>query len=303
MTCVRARRNHRSQPISSTATQATGPCRLCGDSRHEIAFHKNGYPVLRCVGCGTGHIEPSDFNPEAYYTREYFEGGHSDGYSDYGSSEAVLRREFETIVQRLARYAAAGGNLLEIGCAYGYFLQVAQKRWQVYGLEISADAVSCCREAGLVSVRQGTADRLSLAALPPLDVIVMLDVIEHLPDPVMVIEACFEKLRPAGVIYLSTGDFASRLARIMGKNWRLMTPPQHIWYFTPQAFERLAVRLGAVVESVSHPGKLVPLSLITFQLSRILHLSGKVKAWGRASGTGINLNLFDAVHVVLRKPA
>jgi len=229
-----------------------------------VAFCKNGYPVLRCWGCGVGHIQPAGFNPEVYYTREYFEGGYSDGYADYGASGGVLRREFKTILERLSPYAPADGNLLEIGCAYGYFLQAARERWQVYGLEISAEAVARCREAGLAGVWQGMADRLSLAALPILDIIVMLDVIEHLKEPVKVLEACLEKLRPGGVVYLSTGDFASPLARIMGPNWRLMTPPQHIWYFTPQAFQHLAARLGAVVETVSHPGKVVPLSLIFF---------------------------------------
>lgn len=286
--------------ISGTSIADAVTCRLCGDSRLETAFRKNGHTVYRCRGCGAGHTEPSGFIPEAYYTREYFEGGRSDGYLDYGSSGAVLRRQFETIAQRLALCAPAGGNLLEIGCAYGYFLQAARDRWRVHGLEIG-DAVARCQEMGLAEVRQGTAHRQSLAAFPPLDAIVMLDVIEHLEDPVTVLEACLEKLRPTGVIYLSTGDFASPLARIMGKNWRLMTPPQHMWYLTPQAFERLAPRLGAVVESVSHPGKAVPLSLIVFQLFRMLHLSDKVRAWQRGSGIGIPLNLFDTMHVVLRK--
>ncbi|HKD69641.1 MAG TPA: class I SAM-dependent methyltransferase [Candidatus Binataceae bacterium] len=265
-------------------------------------MHKNGYPVLRCRGCGTGHIEPSDFDPRTYYTRDYFEGGHCDGYADYGASAAVLRREFAAVARRLARYAPAGGNLLEIGCAYGYFLEAAQGRWRVYGLEISADAVAHCQASGLRDVRQGTADHDALTDLPALDAVVMLDVVEHLEDPAAVLEACFRKLRPGGVIYLSTGDFASPLARIMRRHWRLMTPPQHIWYFTPHSFRQLAARFGAIIESVSHPGKAVPLSLIIFQLLRVLHMPDKASTWVRGSSIGIPLNLFDAMHVVLRKP-
>jgi SAM-dependent methyltransferase len=277
-------------------------CPVCGESQSEIAFRKNGYPVLRCRACGVSHIESSGFFPQAYYTVEYFEGGRSDGYANYGASAPVLRQEFDAIVHRLARYVPAGGNLLEIGCAYGYFLLAACNRWRVYGLEISADAVARCRQAGLADVHQGMAQGNSIAALPPFDVVVMLDVIEHLEDPAGVLEASLKKLRPGGIIYVSTGDFRSPLARLMGKNWRLMTPPQHIWYFTPRAFERLAERLDASVEAISHPGKLVPLSLIIFQLMRIPHLSDRAKAWDRASRIGIPVNLFDAMHVVLRKP-
>jgi hypothetical protein len=85
----------------------------------------------------------------------------------------------------------------------------------------------------------------------------------------------------------------------MGKHWRLMTPPQHLWYFTRPAMERMAENLGATIESNSHPGKIVPLSLIVFQVMRSFHMSRDVAdGW---SNFGIPLNLLDAMHVVLRK--
>jgi SAM-dependent methyltransferase len=275
---------------------------VCGDCDYDIPFRKNGYPVFRCRGCGIGQIEPSGFDPESFYTIEFFQSGRSDGYADYGGSATVLRREFAATARRLARYVRQGGQLLEIGCAYGYFLEIARDRWQVHGLEISGDAVARCTAAGL-DVYQGKAQWSSLVRFPSLDAVVILDVIEHLEDPFSVLADCLEKLRPGGVVYLSTGDFQSALARFMGKNWRLMIPPQHIWYFTPRAFERLAQSLGARIEAVLYPVKLVPLSLVIFQLFRMLHLPCNLKRWSKISRIGIPINLFDAMHVVLRKPA
>ena len=60
--------------------------------------------------------------PATYYTADYFSGGHADGYSDYRGAEAVLRREFAGTVDFIRGFRP-GGKLLEMGCAYGFFLQ------------------------------------------------------------------------------------------------------------------------------------------------------------------------------------
>jgi SAM-dependent methyltransferase len=132
------------------------------------------------------------------------------------------------------------------------------------------------------------------------DVIVMLDVIEHLPDPHGTLVLLSRHLGPGGIIVITTGDFGSMAARLSGRYWRLMTPPQHLWFFSRESIIRLAGSLGLSVERVDHPWKIVPLSLIMFQLRRILHLS--MRAQSSAAGVGLPLNLFDAMRVVLRKP-
>jgi hypothetical protein len=129
---------------------------------------------------------------------------------------------------------------------------------------------------------------------------VLLDVIEHLPDPHGTLELCARHLNPGGIIVVTTGDFASLYARLAGARWRLMTPPQHLWYFTRASIERMAGSLGLRMESFDHPWKIVPLSLIMFQIGRML---GIRSAGATASRLGLPVNLFDAMRVVLRKAA
>ena len=276
-------------------------CPICRAGRFRRLYSKNGRDIARCSHCGVGRTEEADFDPASYYTAAYFEGGHHDGYADYGESAEVLAEEFGKALTRLLAVAPTGGSLLEIGCAYGYFLKLAAQHWKVHGLEISADAVAQCQAQGLTSVRRGAADHSALSQLEPLQAVVMLDVIEHLADPVGVLADCRDKLAPGGVLMLSTGDFASPLARLMGRNWRLMTPPQHLWFFTPAGFRALAQSQGWEVVQLTHPGKRVPLSLIDYQLRRILRLQPRsLPGWARV---GIPLNLHDAMLLVLRKPA
>jgi len=144
--------------IRARAIPANRTCRVCGDPRHEVAFCKNGYPVLRCRGCGVGHIQPAGFNPEVYYTREYFEGGYSDGYADYGASGGVLRRGVQDHCRAPVAVCPRGRQSARDRLRLRHFLQVARERWQVHGLEISAEAVARCRDAGLAGVWQGMAD-------------------------------------------------------------------------------------------------------------------------------------------------
>jgi SAM-dependent methyltransferase len=132
-----------------------------------------------------------------------------------------------------------------------------------------------------------------------MDVVVLLDVIEHLPEPHQTLSLCARRLRPGGIVVLTTGDFGSTLARMAGASWRLMTPPQHLWFFTRPSIERLASRLDLRVESLDHPWKIVPASLILFQLGRMLGL--RYTGGTRASRLGVPVNLFDAMRIVLRR--
>jgi SAM-dependent methyltransferase len=274
-------------------------CPACArGTAQRFLYRKNGCDILQCEECGIGRAETGGFDPAAYYTDGYFSGEHADGYADYRGAEPVLRREFARAVDFLRRYRD-GGKLLEVGCAYGFFLQEAKCYFDVAGIELAEDAVAHARGAGL-NVLHGVAEQRLLDPLGRLDAIVLLDVIEHLPDPRGTLALCARQLNPGGVIMLTTGDFGSGVARLAGEKWRLMTPPQHLWFFTQESMRRLAVSLGLEVAACDHPWKVVPLSLIIFQCQRILGFSPTRPPKG--SSIGVPVNLFDAMRVVLRKP-
>src|SRR5262249_61330574 len=122
---------------------------------------------------------------------------------------------------------------------------------------------------GGVAVNTGVADEATLARLGSFDVIVMLDVIEHLPDPDTMLRLLGRHLAPGGIIVITTGDFGSLVARLSGRHWRLMTPPQHLWFFTGDSLSRMARSAGLDCEHLDHPWKIGPLSLGRFHLPRM----------------------------------
>jgi SAM-dependent methyltransferase len=285
------------RPHAIAARATLLACPACGTpTAHRFLYAKNRCDIFQCATCGLGRAQAPAFDPATYYTQGYFSGDHADGYADYLGAEPVLRREFARTVDFIRRFRRAG-KLLEIGCAYGFFLQEARRYFTVSGIELADDAAAYCRRQGL-AVAAGTADDIERGG-GPFDVIVLLDVIEHLPDPQATMRALAHALAPGGVIVLTTGDFASLAARALGSAWRLMTPPQHLWFFTASSMERLAAGAGLEIASLDRPWKIVPLSLVAYHLGRMAGIRVKLPA----SRVGLPINLFDAMRVVLRRKA
>jgi SAM-dependent methyltransferase len=291
----------KNNPVSSTGRSALNTvaiyCPVCGDRREASqVFVRDGFPIVRCSGCGVGKTQlPQGFSTDQIYNEDYFQGGQADGYSDYIGSEDVLRAEFRTVVEDLRRRGCGGGKLLELGCAYGFFLAEAQPYLEVHGIEVSESAVRFCRSLGL-DVEQGSLTEEYVKARGPFDAVVMLDVVEHLTEPDQVMHLLWRAMKPGGKLLLSTGDWESVLSRTMGRYWRLMTPPQHTFFFSPRTMSAMLSRVGFDVVECRKPWKIVPVGLVGYQLGRILGMSKPPRL--RGVRFGLPVNLFDAFRMV-----
>jgi SAM-dependent methyltransferase len=271
-------------------------CVVCKRTAATPLYEVNGFEIVRCA-CGLARtVLPDGFDPASIYTDAYFQGGHPDGYADYAGSGEELRHEFRRIVAALRRHVA-GGRLIELGCAYGFFLDEAKVAFDVCGVEISDHAREACAARGHEVVREATP--AFLADHGPFDAAVMLDVLEHMRDPAAVLDELRRAMKPGAQLLVTTGDYGSALSRVMGRKWRLMTPPQHLWFFSPRTVSALLARHGFRVHTVEHPWKQVPLALVAYQATRYLGGQGLVRKFvppGR-----LPLNLFDAMRVVAER--
>jgi hypothetical protein len=78
-----------------------------------------------------------------------------------------------------------------------------------------------------------------------------------------------------------------------------MTPPQHLSFFTAASMRAMLSRVGFDVVSLTHPSKKVPVSLIGYQLQRMVGLTPRrIPLLNRFS---VPVNLWDAMRVVARK--
>jgi 2-polyprenyl-3-methyl-5-hydroxy-6-metoxy-1,4-benzoquinol methylase len=260
--------------------------------------------LRRCVQCGfvTANEELDAASLAALYGKDYFHGSE---YLDYVQERESLRLNFRSRMQTLEALGSElrGKSVLDVGCAYGFFLELAREYGMVgRGVDIAGDGVRYAREQLHVDAIEG--DYLELRT-EPVDLVVMWDTVEHLSRPDLFIEKAAGDLRPGGLLAVTTGDIGSINARLRGRRWRMIHPPTHLHYFSRATLGHLLSRHGLQVVHVSHPG-------VTRRLRSILYilLAQRLKAPRMYDvlkrllpDTPLTLNLFDIMFIVARKPA
>lgn len=234
---------------------AERPCEVCGSRRQARLYEVDSYPIVRCEDCGLVFVGRAQTAQElaAFYGSDYWENPDAEGYGGYAAAEERKRHHFAGLLAEIEAMREAG-DLLEVGSAYGFFLDEARRRgWRVRGIEPSPHAARHAREELGLEV---ASEPLSELAVEPesVDALAMWDVIEHLPDPRATVEAAHAWLRPGGVLALSTGDVESLTSRLHGRDWSLMTPPWHQFYFSRKTMRRLLEDVGFLVTGVGGDG-------------------------------------------------
>jgi SAM-dependent methyltransferase len=178
------------------------------------------------------------------YREDYFQGRE---YIDYLADKSAIQKTLARHLRLVQRFVPAGGRILEIGCAHGFFLELIE---QIYpasvGVDISAAGVAHARARGLDAV---VGDVLTTNLTGRFDAVCLWDTIEHLPKPFETLRRARDLLQPSGHFFLSTGDFGAWLPRLQGLRWRQIHPPTHLFYFTRPALRALCQRVG--LEAIS----------------------------------------------------
>ncbi|HEX2542305.1 MAG TPA: class I SAM-dependent methyltransferase [Caldimonas sp.] len=181
------------------------------------------FDYFRCRRCGLIFLSPVPADLGAYYPPNYYEIPKSE--SELASRAATLHASKLDVVQR----HVTRGKLLEIGPAYGLFAHLAkQAGFDVSVIERDARCCAFLRDTVKVDVVESDDPVKGLRDLPPLDVIVLWQVVEHLPDPWSVLEAAARRLRPGGVLILDTPNPSAFQFRVLGRFWTHVDAPRHV---------------------------------------------------------------------------
>lgn len=209
-------------------------CYLCG-SPTRIYLHKNGFDLYECVSCGlirTDLKEKYETFVKNHYSKGYFTGDASrSAYADYGKDKSYIIKNLKKFIRFIREYKT-GGKLLDVGCAYGYAVELAiEHGFDAYGFDASAHAVEEAKS--LVGSKRIHLGLISDVSYDPksFDVISLFDVFEHLADPIGDITRLTKYLADDGVMMIATGDVKSMAAKIFGRRWTFFIPPQHLFFF------------------------------------------------------------------------
>lgn len=153
-------------------------------------------------------------------------------------------------LRTLLAYKLPPAKVLEIGCGHGGFVaMLRQAGYDATGLELSPSIVQFATESFGVPVLTGPIEDQSI---PPasLDAIVMMDVMEHLPDPVATLSRCVGLLKPDGVMLVQTpgypeGTTFDGLTAAGHKFPMMLDPQEHLFLFSRSSAELAMKRAGA----------------------------------------------------------
>jgi SAM-dependent methyltransferase len=217
---------------------------------------------------------------------------------DYDVGRAQRALQMRRLLARLQRYVSSGA-LLDIGAASGILVEEAlHLGYQARGVEPSRafQAVAAQRR---LPVTLGTLPHPALAG--PFDAVTLVDVIEHVEDPVGLLSGAAGVLRPGAMGLLVTPDVRSVAARLMGLRWwhyRLA----HIRYFDRQTLRRLVHTCGLQVVAEFRPTWEFSLDYLWVRGCSYLPRSLRYQPPRIAASVCIPLNLRDSLAVIFRRP-
>ena len=194
---------------------------------------------------------------------------------------------------------AGGLRLLDVGAGSGILLEAAAEfGLTAEGVEPSDWLRKTARAHGCVI----NADILPHPEIRgPYDIITLIDVVEHVSDPVEMVRSAAALLKPGGIAVIATPDVKSAAARLMGWKWwhyRIA----HVGYFSRRNLESVCSKAGLKIVSVSRPSWVFSLGYLRDRFETYLPgwLLPAKKPW--MNTRTVNLNLFDSLLIVAKRP-
>ena len=238
-------------------------CNLCGADDTLPVMEIDGFHIVRCRRCGLLYVNPryGEELLQGIYTEEYYDhdgivdGLQFFGYDDYLADEDNIKITFAKRLRTIERHVDRG-RLLDIGCATGFFLDLARSEgWEVVGTEVSSFGVRHARQALGLDVRLGTLKEMQFDS-GMFDAVTMWDVIEHVVDPMGELKEVHRVLRDGGLLSLITPDAGSLVARVLGSRWEeFRRVREHIYFFSRCTMREMLHKVGFQVLGVGSADK------------------------------------------------
>ncbi len=210
-------------------------CPACHKSDTTQIGEKNNFLMLSCRNCYSLYssylpIDEQAEDYDVYYTE-----------NNLKVPEFILGR-LNKIVEGFQPYFTHG-RFLDIGFGAAALLQTAEKKgWKVTGAEVSKSAIEHARKLGF-EVFHG---ELNDAKYPDnyFDVITASEIIEHCPQPEILLDEVIRILRPGGLFWATTPSAKGLSYQLTGLEWSVIYPPEHLQLFSKKGIGLMLKKSG-----------------------------------------------------------
>jgi len=240
----------------------TVDCMLCGPAETRPAFtgtdrlgvSADPFSIVQCQRCGLLFLNPRPTPQEMgrFYPYSQYKDEFTPAIEDEPSAVVRFNRLYhmERICRSVERVKREG-QLLDVGCATGNFLERMRRRgnWQACGVEVNAEAAQYARDRFGLDVFTGELSAAGYADRS-FDVVTLWNVLEHLHSPLDTLREVRRLLKDDGALILSVPNAAGLDARIFGRHWIGLDMPRHLYGLTPTTLRSTLGRAGLEVSAI-----------------------------------------------------
>lgn len=201
-------------------------CLICA-SPTEVTDRFRPTSLQQCTACGL-------LFRDALSEAEILDMYSGDSYAAERMDALSRHRQFDARKRALfTRSHVTGSRLLDVGAGTGSFVKMAAAHdFQAIGIEPSDLAAEYARRELGADVRTGFLEACE-PEMSGFDVVCMWHVLEHAVDPLALLRAVRERLKPEGRLVLEVPNVDSVGAGIMKGRWAHLDPEAHVCHFAP----------------------------------------------------------------------
>jgi len=239
--------------IASFGNLVAADCALCGGVNSVVVVRQEvfgeNFHVVRCTGCGLMRTNP---RPDAAWKERFYDSKYN-GYMESQSRDFVYAPDpsrlmgYNRLLDFLTMRTNPKSSLLDVGCAAGLFVKEASNRgFRATGCDYSETAIAYGKNHFGVSIIRSVAEEID-SPDDQYDVVTILHVIEHLPEPLKVLRELRRVLKPGGLVLIETVNYSAHakiekhlkflipvygsLTHRQGLPW---VPFDHLYHWSPE---------------------------------------------------------------------
>lgn len=228
-------------------------CLICGVEKPELVYQgfdrligiDGTFSIVTCAHCGFVYLNPrpTELEMERYYPKNYY------SFHRWTKKKGILKTVYRKFkwkylsFSKLTRFRGVprykkNGKILDFGCGSGEVLSILKSLgWDVYGVEVSEEAVEYARSKGLDVYKEG----LKSLHFPRdyFDVIRLSSVLEHVHDASDTLREIHRILKPKGVLLLIVPNIESFSSKLFKSRWYNLDVPRHLYHFSLKSLTEL----------------------------------------------------------------
>ncbi len=205
-------------------------CIICGNKTTHVLTQIKGVTILECASCELGITVPP--------SKQINKTDLPYDFAEYRKQEKRYFDRVEAIVTHLSKHKSSG-HTLDIGGGFGLLSSILiDKGYTVDTIEpyLTPEYLKNNEKANIIRLDLDTYLEHSKSTY---DLIIMLDVLEHLTDPVEILKKLKKKLSKEGIIVLQMPNYKSVMANIC-RDWSWWMIDDHLFHFSPKSLQLIA---------------------------------------------------------------